>query len=82
MDTTKNESMTEEELSKNLMLNRLQAENAELKAHIERWAKDITFNFDPRTDHMRSQYHPDYCGYCEFSWPCLWIVAKGWKEGK
>lgn len=55
---------------------RLLAKNAELREHIQRWAKDITFNFDPRAHHVPSSHHPDYCGCCEFSWPCPWEVAR------
>lgn len=50
----------------------LRTENAELKAHIERWAQ--------KEEHPHHVIIGKICGQCGLSWPCPTQVAKGWKE--
>ena len=56
---------------------RLQAENAELKAHIQRWAKDDILSFAPDLDH---EMQDGSCTIDGYVWPCPTEVAKGWEE--
>lgn len=52
----------------------LRAENAELKAHIQRWR---LHNY-PGHHHKEGTHFN--CEVCNIHWPCPTEVAKGWKE--
>ena len=55
-------------------IDELEAENAELKAHIERWR---LHNY-PGHHHKEGTHFN--CEVCNIHWPCPTEVAKGWKE--
>jgi len=63
---------------------RLQAENAELKAHIERWANEDLSIYGVKAKHANHQYgdgsNSGTCTICDAVWPCPTEVVKGWKE--
>ena len=65
-------------------IERLQTDNAELKAHIERWAEyeERTFGFvDKHTEAADVEGTAvGFCSVCKYGWPCPTEVAKGWKE--
>lgn len=55
------------------VVERLETENAELKAHIERWAMW-------REQNHKQKVGREYCIICEFKWPCPTEVAKGFEN--
>lgn len=61
-------------------LERLQAENAELKSHIERWAVEDRLFYGGESYHSPYEHDPGMCELCGDSWPCPTEVVKGWKE--
>lgn len=65
-------------------IERLEAENAELKAHIEQWAEyeERTFGFvDNHTEASDIEgTGVGFCSVCKYGWPCPSRVAKGWEE--
>lgn len=54
-------------------IKKLERDNTELRAHIERW---VQF----REQHHKRKTGHEYCIICELQWPCPTEVAKGWRE--